>query len=71
MVAVRTLSDDEITRLVREHCGIDESGWRDITKPVLVCVPDSDELRLVEWDYAAKMRFLLEASRSMDHEIVH
>jgi hypothetical protein len=70
MVAVRTLSDDEITRLVREHCGIDSTAWAEITKPFLVA-ESPDELRLVEWGYEARLRFLLEAARSMDHEIVH
>lgn len=62
-MAVRTLSDSEITALVEKHCGISPRCFAEITEPFFVVDEnDPDELHHVEWDYAAKVQFLLEAA---------
>jgi hypothetical protein len=63
MADARKLSDAEITALVNEHCGISPRRFAEITEPFLVADSDDpEELRLVEWGYADKVQFLLEAA---------
>jgi hypothetical protein len=63
-MAVRTLTDAEITDLVAEYCNIPPGKWSEICEPFLVADDsDAEEFHAVHWGYADKMRFLLEASQ--------
>jgi hypothetical protein len=57
---VRTLSDAEIIALAEKYAGINARCWAAYTEPLLIVDPaDSEELRVIEWTYEDRVRFLL------------
>jgi hypothetical protein len=62
MAEVRKLSDAEIIALAEKYAGITARCWAKYTEPLLIVDPE-DEIRVIEWDYASKVNFLLETAQ--------
>jgi hypothetical protein len=53
----RRLSESELQQVARAHCDMPAARFAEYTEPEFIF--DADDVHIVHWTYAQKLRFLL------------